>query len=277
MENYQIFALGLGFLGLYSFINKERKTNRIARLVDEDKFERKRLLEKYYSIYLAFIVILSSIIWNSPIISNFIYQYFNKSISNMQISISIYILFIILALYLRKFFNPKSKNNKNIIAISNSTFKLPPKKLNIGILEGFFLNKKLLTFFSFVVRTDDYTIQKVKFNNEAILLKKHYIMLNFKKNRFDEDDYDIIRRVEEEISSRNKYEFKDLKKMENRVAQLIRAIQSQKKFTYSFGQIKQYSNSIIIDEILLFLQELQENRYSDDSLPYLLYYKSIIK
>ena len=65
--------------------------------------------------------------------------------------------------------------------------------------------------------------------------------------------------------------------METRIKQLIKAIQSQKKYTFGFGQIKQYSNSLLIDEILLFLQEIQENRYSDSSLPYLLHFQKIVK
>ncbi len=278
MENHQIFALVLGFLGLYGWIAKGRKINILGRLVDEDKIERRKLLEKYYSIYILVVILMSATIWNSEIISNFFYDYFNRYyISSMQISIFLYISFMILALYFRGKFNPKSKNNKNIIAKPNSTFKLSPKKLKIGVIEGNFLKQKLMTFLSFTIRVDDFTIQKVKFDKEGILLKREYIKKNFEANRFNEEDFNIIKKVEEEITSRNDYEFKEYEKMETRIKQLIKAIQSQKKFTFGFGQIKQYSNSLLIDEILLFLQEIQEDRYSDSSLPYLLHFQKIVK
>ena len=277
MENHQIFALVLGVLGLYGWIAKGRKINLLGRLVEEDKIEREKLLGKYYSIYLLVVILMSATIWNSDIISNFFYDFNRYYISSMEISIFIYIFFMILALYLRGKFNPKSKNNKNIIAKPNSTFKLSPKKLKIGVIEGNFLKQKLMTFLSFTIRVDDFTIQKVKFDKEGILLKREYIKKNFEANRFKEEDFNIIKKVEEEITSRNDYEFKEYEKMETRIKQLIKAIQSQKKYTFGFGQIKQYSNSLLIDEILLFLQEIQENRYSDSSLPYLLHFQKIVK
>ncbi len=277
MENHQIFALVLGFLVLFGWIAKGRKINLLGSLVEEDKKERKKLLDKYYPIYILVVILMSATIWNSDIISNFIYDFNRYYISSMEISIFIYIFFMILALYLRGKFNPKSKNNKNIIAKPNSTFKLSPKKLKIGTIEGNFLKQKLFTFLSFTIRVDDFTIQKVKFDKEGILLKREYIKKNFEANRFKEEDFNIIKKVEEEITSRNDYEFKEYEKMETRIKQLIKAIQSQKKYTFGFGQIKQYSNSLLIDEILLFLQEIQENRYSDSSLPYLLHFQKIVK
>ena len=47
MAGYQIFSLFLGFAGLFSWIFKIQNINKLSRLVDEDKFERKRLLEFY--------------------------------------------------------------------------------------------------------------------------------------------------------------------------------------------------------------------------------------
>lgn len=276
MENYQIFAIILGFAGLFGWISKIKKINMKGRLVDEDKFEQKRLLDTYYMIYLPIIIVISLIIWNSANIGRFIFDNFNKLyFSPMQIAVSIFLIFWILAFLIR----PKkdTKNNKKIIAKPNSTFKLSPKKLNIGILEGHFLNSKLRTYLNYVIRVDDFTIQKIKFNKEGILLKREYLKKVFENNIFTDEDYNIISKVEEEIQSRNDYDFKEYEKMEKRISQLIKAIQSQKKYTFAFGQIKQYSNSPMIDEILLFLQEIQENRYSDSSLPYLIHFQKIVK
>ena len=276
MENYQIFAIILGFAGLFGWISKIKKINMKGRLADEDKFEQKRLLDTYYMIYLPIVLVISLIIWNSANIGKFIFDNFNKLyFAPGEIAFIIFLIFWIVSFLIR----PKkdTKNNKKIIAKPNSTFKLSPKKLKIGVIEGNFLKQKLMTFLSFTIRVDDFTIQKVKFDKEGILLKREYIKKNFEANRFKEEDFNIIKKVEEEITSRNDYEFKEYEKMETRIKQLIKAIQSQKKYTFGFGQIKQYSNSLLIDEILLFLQEIQENRYSDSSLPYLLHFQKIVK
>lgn len=276
MENYQIFAIILSFAVILAWVSKIKKINMKGRLVDEDKFEQKRLLDTYYMIYLPIVLVISLMIWNSANIGRFIFDNFNKLyFAPMQIAVSIFLIFWILAFLIR----PKkdAKNNKKIIAKPNSTFKLSPKKLNIGILEGHFLNSKLRTYLSYVIRVDDFTIQKIKFDKEGILLKREYIKKVLENNIFTDEDYNIISKVEEEIKSRNDYNFKYYDVMEKRISQLIKAIQSQKKYTFAFGQIKQYSNSPMIDEILLFLQEIQENRYSDISLPYLIHYQKIVK
>ncbi len=127
------------------------------------------------------------------------------------------------------------------------------------------------------MRIDDFTIQKINFDKEGILLKKEYLINIFKHNLFSEDDFKIIEKIEQEINSINDFEFNKSDKMNFRIIQLIRAIQSQKKYTFAFGQIKQYSNSTLLDEIIIFLQEIQENRYSDDSLPYLIIFKDDVK
>lgn len=276
MQNYQIFALVLGVAVLVSWLSKNKSINQKSRLVDEDKFERKRLLDTYYTVYGSLVVILCCLIWNSYNIGKFIFDTFEFNFTPQNISISIFIFGIILAFLARKFIDKENTNNKNIVAKPQSTFKLSPKKLNIGVLEGHFLNSKLTTFLNFEIRVDDYTIQKVKFDKEGILLKKEYISKIFKLNRFDEDDFKIIEKIEMEINSINEFEFKLYKSFEKRIQQLIIAILSKKKYTFSFGQIKQYSNTVMVDEILIFLQEIQENRFSDSSLPYLLHFKEVV-
>lgn len=277
MAGYQIFSLFLGFAGLFSWIFKIQNINKLSRLVDEDKFERKRLLEFYYLFYMMIIILISAIIWNSYNISNFIFNIFGKEFAPGQIVISILVLTLAINFLIRHKFEDKKTNKKNVKAIVNSSYKLKPKKLNIGVIQGSFLESKLQTFLSFIVRIDDFTIQKINFDKEGILLKKEYLINIFKHNLFSEDDFKIIEKIEQEINSINDFEFNKSDKMKFRIIQLIRAIQSQKKYTFAFGQIKQYSNSNLLDEIIIFLQEIQENRYSDDSLPYLLIFKDDIK
>lgn len=276
MAGYQIFSLFLGFAGLFSWIFKIQNINKLSRLVDEDKFERKRLLEFYYLFYMVIIVSISAAIWNSYYIGSFIFNNFGKQFTPGQIAFSILVLILGINFLIRSKFEEKKINKKSIKAIVNSSYKLSPKKLNIGVIQGSFLESKLQTFLSFIVRIDDFTIQKINFDKEGILLKKEYLLNLFKYNLFSEEDFKIIEKIEKEINSINDFEFHKSDNMRFRIAQLINAIQSQKKYTFAFGQIKQYSNSNILDEIIIFLQEIQENRYSDDSLAYLLIFKDDI-
>lgn len=279
MAGYQIFSLFLGFAGLFSWIAKSKKINMLSLLVDTDKRERKKLLDNYYIYYMVSILILCSVLWNSHYIGYFIYLNFGVRFSPNAVAVTLCLFFWVLPFIVRyviKKSEKKNNNNKIIRAIVNSSYNLKPKKLNIGVIKGSFLNSKLQTFLSFIVRIDDFTIQKINFDKEGILLKKEYLKNIFKYNLFNEEDFEIIEKIEKEINSINEFEFEKYENMKHRIIQLIKAIQSQKKYTFAFGQIKQYSNSKILDEVLIFLQEIQENRYSDDSLPYLVYFQKHI-
>ncbi len=277
MAWYQIFSLFLGLAGLFSWIFKRQNINKLSQMVDEDKFERKRLLEFYYPFYMIIISIISTTIWNSYDFGKFIFDNFGYRFQPGNIAILIFLLFLGINWLIINRLKDKKTNKKNVKAIVNSSYKLKPKKLNIGVIQGSFLESKLQTFLSFIVRIDDFTIQKINFDKEGILLKKEYLINIFKHNLFSEDDFKIIEKIEQEINSINDFEFNKSDKMKFRIIQLIRAIQSQKKYTFAFGQIKQYSNSTLLDEIIIFLQEIQENRYSDDSLPYLIIFKDDVK
>lgn len=277
MESYQIFALFLGISVFLSWIYKQKNINMQARLVDEDKIERKRLLDLYFMLYFLIVISISVSIWNAAAISKYIYLYLGKDYAPGTIATNIFIFSNLICLVIMFFIKRDKKNNKKVIAKPNSSYKLNPKKLNIGVIDGHFLNSKKQSDLNYVIRIDDFTIQKVRFNKESILLKKEYIKNIFKYNRFEDEDFNFISKIEVEINKINEYNFNPYPNMEKRIIQLIKAILSQKKYTFPFGQIKQYSTSFMIEETLYFLQEIQENRYSDSSLPYLLHFEKYIK
>lgn len=276
MQFHQGLAIFLILTTLYGWYSRHIIISKLPTIVDTDKRERKKILDSLFVVYFSIVAIITYLVFNSDKIKNVIEKYFFLHIEVNIIAIGILLISIIAAIFLRKFFKPM-KNNKNIIARPHSTYGLKPKLKKIGIIEGVFLENQRRNFLNFTIRADDYTIQNISFNKEAILMKKNYIEKLLKHDRFTQSDIEILEKIEEQISNRNDFEFKDFDTVEKKIIQIIKAIQSNNKFTFPFGQIIQYSESYIIDDLLVFLQDIQEDRYCSSSLPYLLIFKKYIK
>lgn len=277
MEFHQIFAIFIFLSIIYSWFYKQELIRKAYGIVDTDKLERKNLLDEAFLIYLLISLILAGTISFSKEISFFIFSNFGFDFSSEKIAIFLFSFFFILNFVVRSFISKKEINNKMVHAIPYSTYGLLPKVKNLGTLEGAFLESQKMDFLRFTLRVDDYTIQKIDFQKDGILLKLKYLQKLFKADRFNENDFIIFDKVEKEISSRNNFEFKISQTLEEKVIQIIKAIQSDSKYAFAFGQIIQYSDSSIVDDILVFLQDIQENRYCSSSLPYLLHFKEHIK
>ena len=276
MQFHQGLAIFLILTTLYSWYSRHENIAKLATLIDTDKRDRKKILDNFFIVYFFIVSIITCLVFISPKLRFLIEKYLNIHFTTESVAMAILFIFLSLSFFIRKFFKPL-KNNKNIIATPYSTYGLKPKLKKIGIIEGAFLENQKKNFLNFTIRADDYTIQKINFNKEAILMKKIYLEKIFKYDRFTENDKNILEKIENQISSRNDFNFKNFPTVEGKIIQLIEAIQSQNKFTFPFGQIIQYSESYIIDDLLVFLQDIQEDRYCSSSLPYLLIFKQYIK
>ena len=281
MEFNQGFSIFLFATVFYTWLTKYESLRRVAYLVDMDKFNRRNILDKLFFYYSLAVGLLIGILQYADELQQLIYYYFEKPLTLNSITIGLTLAYIMLFFILRRY-TKYTQNNKKIVALPYSNYSVPAKKRAIGYVKGSFLENEKESFMNFTIRADDYTIQDTSFNKMGIDFKLAYIKNNMKKNRFTSYDFEIIEAIENkicEIYAENEIEipFEKKERMKDKIEQIIKLLQKSKKFAFSFGQVIQHSETLMIDELITFFQEIQENKYSSNSLPYLLYFKDIVK
>lgn len=276
MEKYQFVALFLALAPFYVMFQKISKVNKSNYILDFDKRKRIELINNYYMVYIAILSVFIIPIWFSKEILTFVNS-LGLELKNAHFVGFVIIFIWALSFYLNIKFDFSKEDNSEIYAKPSSTYQKEAKFLNIDVVDGEVLDKKIIKDLNYIIRRDDYTIQKTTFDKKTISLKIAYLEDYFKKNKFTKEDFAIIDEIKNNISKTTGFKFADFNSMKTEISNLLKYLKNEKKYTFSFGQIKQYSKSDVLDEIIIFMQEFQEDKFSDCSLPYLKIFEKEIR